>query len=129
MPGVIGFEPPAAGLAGNSRSSAPYKAPCEVGHGCIESAQEYLASLLGVIAETRADVDTDSALLTGDGMERRREAMRLVAYKLARLESHLTVSCRFLNDLRMLRRLLLAERPRKTSEELAVPGISSGPQR
>jgi hypothetical protein len=96
---------------------------------CIESAQEYLASLLGVIAETRADVDTDSALLTGDGMERRREAMRLVAYKLARLESHLTVSCRFLNDLRMLRRLLLAERPRKTSEELAVPGISSGPQR
>jgi hypothetical protein len=37
------------------------------------------------------------------------QALRLVDYKLHRLEHHLTVSGRMLNDLRRLRRLLLDE--------------------
>ena len=41
---------------------------------------------------------------------RRLEALRLVLYKLERLEHHLKASCLELNDLRTLRRLLLQER-------------------
>ena len=39
-----------------------------------------------------------------------REALQLVSYNLAKLTLHITTSRRILNDLRTLRRLLLAER-------------------
>jgi hypothetical protein len=45
-----------------------------------------------------------------EGAERRREALQLVGYNLAKLTLHITTSRRILNDLRTLRRLLLAER-------------------
>jgi len=38
------------------------------------------------------------------------EALRLVSFKLDKLEQHVKNSCRLLNDLRTLRRLLLDER-------------------
>src|SRR5262245_30031685 len=96
----------------------------------IESAQEYLASLLVVVAETRADVDGDVALLSEAAEDRRRrDAMRIVAYKLARLESHLTASRRLLSDLRKLRRLLLSEPAHEPWEALAGRGIWGGLER
>jgi hypothetical protein len=49
-------------------------------------------------------------LAEGDGAERRKEALLLVSYNLAKLNLHITASRRILNDLRTLRRLLLAER-------------------
>jgi hypothetical protein len=76
----------------------------------IESAQDYIDLLLEAIEETRRDVGTEIRLSTGPGVERRAQALQLVALNLNRLSSHVTKSRRILNDLRTLRRLLLEER-------------------
>ena len=76
----------------------------------IEGSQEYVSLLAEAIEEARQDVDADIAVAIAEGAERRREALQLVSYKLAKLTLHITTSRRILNDLRTLRRLLLAER-------------------
>ena len=76
----------------------------------IEGSQEYVALLAEAIEEARKDVDADIAVAVAEGAERRREALQLVGYNLAKLTLHITTSRRILNDLRTLRRLLLAER-------------------
>ncbi len=76
----------------------------------IESAQEYLALLSQALEEATQNAEAD---ILGEGstdVPRRREALRLVLYKLEKLEQHIKVSRRLLNDLRSLRRLLLEER-------------------
>jgi hypothetical protein len=76
----------------------------------IEGYQEYVALLADAIEEARQDVDADIAAALEEGAERRREALQLVGYNLAKLTLHISTSRRILNDLRTLRRLLLAER-------------------
>jgi hypothetical protein len=76
----------------------------------IEGSYEYLAVLAGIIEESRREVETEIALALGKNTDRRREALQLVSYNLARLSVHMTSSRRILNDLRTLRRLLLGER-------------------
>ena len=76
----------------------------------IEGSQEYVSLLAEAIEEARKDVDADIAMAIGEGAERRKEALQLVNYNLAKLTLHITTSRRILNDLRTLRRLLLAER-------------------
>ena len=76
----------------------------------IEGSHEYVALLADAIEEARRDVDAEIALAIQDGAERRKEALQLVAYNLAKLTLHITTSRRIMNDLRTLRRLLLAER-------------------
>lgn len=76
----------------------------------IEGSQEYVSLLAQVIEEARKDVDADIAIALAEGAERRKEALQLVSYNLAKLNLHITTSRRILNDLRTLRRLLLAER-------------------
>jgi formiminotetrahydrofolate cyclodeaminase len=76
----------------------------------IENAKDYIRLLEETVAEARAEVAADLALATGLAVDRRIEAMRLVHYKLERLEQHLHSSSRTLNDLRNLRRLLFEER-------------------
>ena len=76
----------------------------------IEGSQEYVSLLADAIEEARQDVDADIAAAVSEGAERRREALQLVSYNLAKLTLHITTSRRILNDLRTLRRLLLAER-------------------
>lgn len=76
----------------------------------IEGSQEYVSLLADAIEEAREDVDADIAVALGEGAERRTEALQLVSYNLAKLSLHITTSRRILNDLRTLRRLLLAER-------------------
>jgi hypothetical protein len=93
----------------------------------IESAHEYLTLLAGVIAETRVEVEADSALLSEPSLVRRHDAMLVVGYKLERLECHVAASRRLLNDLRLLRRLLLSERslaqiPDASPASLALAG-------
>jgi len=58
-----------------------------------------------------------------DQADRRKEALLLVSYNLAKLNLHITTSRRILNDLRMLRRLLLAERGLSIDED---PGVETG---
>jgi hypothetical protein len=76
----------------------------------IESSHQYVALLAEAIEEARREVDEEIALSMTDGADRRIEALQIVAYNLARLSWHFKTSGRLLNDLRTLRRLLLAER-------------------
>jgi hypothetical protein len=76
----------------------------------IEGSYEYVALLADALAEARADVEAEVAAADRDHADRRKQALLLVSYNLAKLHLHITSSRRILNDLRSLRRLLLAER-------------------
>jgi hypothetical protein len=76
----------------------------------IEGSHEYVRLLAEAVDEARRDVEADIAAAEQDGADRRKEALLLVSYNLAKLNLHITSSRRILNDLRTLRRLLLAER-------------------
>ena len=78
----------------------------------IESAHEFVDLLISMIVEARTEVDSEIARAGAEGAERRKQALQLAAYALAKLETHFTTSRRLLNDLRTLRRLLLEERSR-----------------
>jgi hypothetical protein len=66
--------------------------------------------LAEAVEEARRDVEEEIATADRDHADRRKEALLLVSYNLAKLNLHITGSRRILNDLRTLRRLLLAER-------------------
>jgi hypothetical protein len=76
----------------------------------IESSHQYVSLLAEAIEEARREVDEEIALAIKEGPERRKEALQIVAYNLAKLSLHIKTSGRLLNDLRSLRRLLQAER-------------------
>lgn len=76
----------------------------------IESSHEYVRLLAEAIQEAMAEVQADMALATSDGASRRVQALQLVHFNIAKLNGHIVSSRRILNDLRMLRRLLLDER-------------------
>ena len=76
----------------------------------IEGSHEYVALLSDAVAEARREVEGEIAAAERDHADRRKEALLLVSYNLAKLHLHITSSRRILNDLRTLRRLLLAER-------------------
>ena len=84
--------------------------PSETPFDSIESSHQYVALLAQAIEEARRDVEADIALAMADRADRRRDALQLVLFNLAKLESHMNASRRILNDLRTLRRLLLDER-------------------
>ncbi len=77
----------------------------------IEGAQDYMRLLAEAVREARLDVEADISS-QGDPHQRRLQALRIVSYKLEKLEQHMKVSRRILNDLRSLRRLLFEERRR-----------------
>jgi hypothetical protein len=60
--------------------------------------------------DAKGDIEDDLVAEESAQESRRVEALRLVLYKLDKLEHHITASRRLLNDLRSLRRLLLQER-------------------
>lgn len=76
----------------------------------IESSHEYVGLLAEALEEARAAIQDEIGLAEREGAVRRGEALQLVAFKLEKLEAHITASRRLLNDLRSLRRLLLQER-------------------
>jgi hypothetical protein len=86
----------------SSRSETPFDN--------IESSYEYVSLLAEAVDEALAEVETDVSLASGENAQRRREALQLVHFKLAKLSSNLASSRLLLNDLRTLRRLLLDER-------------------
>jgi len=85
--------------------SSPNQTPFD----SLESAHEYVGLLLDAIKEARRELESDVAAAAANP-DRRLEAMRLVQYKLEKLDLHLQSSSRLLNDLRTLRRLLFEER-------------------
>jgi phospholipid N-methyltransferase len=76
----------------------------------IEGSHEYVALLAETVEEARREVEGEVAEAERVGESRRKQALLLVAYNLSRLDLHLKTSRRILNDLRTLKRLLMAER-------------------
>ena len=77
----------------------------------LESAQEYVRLLASELESVRAGIQKDIGEAERDQAIRRLDALQIVEYKLKQLAQHLSASHRILNDLRMLRRLLLADEP------------------
>ena len=90
----------------------------------IENSHQYVSLLAEAIEEARREVDEEVALSSEEGADRRTEALQIVAYNLAKLSLHIKTSGRILNDLRTLRRLLLAER--KPSRPRVQAAATSG---
>ena len=76
----------------------------------IESAYEYLSVLAATVLEAMVDLKRDQDQAGLEGARRRAEAIGLAMYKLKVLNSSICKSRRTLNDLRILRRLILNER-------------------
>ena len=76
----------------------------------IESAHDFVALLGETVIEAKKEIDADIQKELGSKLPRRVEALRLVSYSLEKLVLHMKKSCRILNDLRSLRRLLVTER-------------------
>ena len=93
---------------------------------CIEGSHEYVAMLAEALDEARRDVEEEIATAEHDGADRRKQALLLVSYNLAKLHLHITTSRRILNDLRTLRRLLLAERGLPEEEDTTEKEIAAG---
>ena len=85
----------------------------------IENAQEYVQLLLETISEARKEIAADLKAAEHSKLTRRVDALRVVEYKMEKLEQHLHSSSRDLNDLRTLRRLLLEERLYVSGEKTA----------
>ncbi len=91
----------------------------------LQGAFDYVSLLLEAVRETRGHVAEDLAQVATEGSERETEALKLVAWKLERLETQLASSRRLLNDLRRLRRVLVGE-PGDLLEEKADPTEDPG---
>ena len=76
----------------------------------IDSALEYVTSLLEASREAREQVEGEILRAEGLHLTRKKEALLIISYKLDRLNSHVAISERLLKDLRKLRRLILEER-------------------
>ena len=77
----------------------------------VENAQQYVRLLVEALAEAKSEIAADLDAAVAARPDRRVEALRVVQFKLDKLEQHLKASSRLLNDLRTLRRLLFEERP------------------
>ena len=97
--------------------------PSETPFDSIEGSYQYVDMLSEAIEEARRDVEAEVALADKERADRRKQGLLLVSYNLAKLEGHMTTSRRILNDLRTLRRVLLAERQ---PEKAAVRSASQG---
>ena len=76
----------------------------------IESAHEYMNVLAATALDVMSDLKRDRDQALRDGEERRAQAIDLALFKLKMLGCYVYKSRRTLNDLRILRRLILNER-------------------
>jgi hypothetical protein len=76
----------------------------------IESAHEYMNLLAATAVEVINDLKRDRDRALRDDEVRRAQAIELAIYKLKMLGCYVYKSRRMLNDLRILRRLILNER-------------------
>lgn len=94
----------------------------------IEGSLEYVGMLREAIRKANDQVLKESAIATSVKAGRRLEALRIVTYKLDRLDEHMKASHTLLNELRTLKRLLVGERQsgQTTNEGSAV--VSAKPR-
>lgn len=73
----------------------------------IESAHEFMTVLENVIADAQGELKTLLADANDASDDRRTEALRLALFKISQLEIHTRKSRRILNDLGLIRSLLV----------------------
>jgi hypothetical protein len=76
----------------------------------IESAHDYMNILATTVLEVMGELQRDRERALRDGEQRRAQAIGLAIFKLKTLNCYVFKSRRTLNDLRILRRLILNER-------------------
>jgi len=76
----------------------------------IESAHDYMDILATTTVEIMLELKRDREIALREGEKRRAQAIDLAMFKLKMLGCHVYKSRRMLNDLRILRRLILNER-------------------
>jgi len=108
-------EPVKCGKIPAGARSAPgkgkmYADEIEQPFGSIESAYEYMNILAETALEAMNDLKHDRDLAIREGQLRRAQAIDLAMFKLKTLGCYVHKSRRTLNDLRILRRLILNER-------------------
>ncbi len=86
----------------------------------VESAQHYLMLLIEEAARSRTEIQQDIRAADTRGDARQLEALRLVDHKLNQLGVHLHAAARVLNDLRMLRRVLVGQAPEDDAEDSEI---------
>ncbi len=82
----------------------------------IESAQDFMQVLAETIFDAMKELNEEQRAAAGGGADRRAQAIELALFKLKMLTCYVQKSRRTLNDLRMIRRLILNER--ETVEQL-----------
>jgi hypothetical protein len=78
--------------------------------GSIESAHEFMDVLANTIMDVMKELNHHQKAAVRDSEDRRVQAIELAQYKLKMLNCYVHKSRRTLNDLRMIRRLILNER-------------------
>jgi hypothetical protein len=96
------------------------KTPLQTPFDSVENAHQYVRLLVEAITEAKSEIAADLGAATKS--ERRVQALQVVQLKLDKLEQHLQISSRLLNDLRTLRRLLFEERLDEHPESAATTG-------
>ena len=81
----------------------------------IESAQDFVKLLTKAVREAKQELEALVEREPVSEVSRRLDALRISLYSVSKLEIHMHHSSRILNDLRTLRRLLLAERETTSS--------------
>jgi len=76
----------------------------------IESAQDFMDVLAATVLDVMKEVKAARAEAAGNGAVRKAQALDIAMFKLKMLGCYVHRSRRALNDLRMLRRLILNER-------------------
>ena len=76
----------------------------------IESAIEFMRVLAETILEAQQELNCEHQLAVTNGLDRRARGIALAQFKLKALSANVYRSRRALNDLRLLRRLILDER-------------------
>ncbi len=86
----------------------------------IESAQDYMNLLAETILEVMKELNVEHQRSLRERQERRTRAIEIATFKLKMLNCYVHKSRRALNDLRMIRRLILNERMTVESAIAAV---------
>ena len=87
----------------------------------IESAQEYMRLLADAVLGAKQDLETEIGASTAPSSLRQAEALRVALFNVNKLDHHIQVSLRVLNDLRSLRRLMWRERAEPLSKPPRSP--------
>jgi len=90
----------------------------------VESAYSFMTVLADTVLEAMKEVSQEKQLAISEGELRRAQAIELALFKLKMLTCYVHKSRRTLNDLRMIRRLILSETPDGRARDRPFVGVA-----